>query len=193
MKLLLNNLHHYLRLWGLYCKGLGKWLVVSGITGLLCGVLGSAFHVGVEEATVYRMAHPWVLYTLPAAGLLVVAIYKFTHAEGQSTNNIIDEVQSGQGISLALLPAIFFSTIVTHLAGGSAGREGAALQMGGAIGFHTGRLLRLDDKDLRTATLTGMAAFFSALFGTPLAATIFAMAVVSVGLLYHGLPFLTVG
>jgi len=185
MKLLLNNLHHYLRLWGLYCKGLGKWLVVSGITGLLCGVLGSAFHVGVEEATVYRMAHPWVLYTLPAAGLLVVAIYKFTHAEGQSTNNIIDEVQSGQGISLALLPAIFFSTIVTHLAGGSAGREGAALQMGGAIGFHTGRLLRLDDKDLRTATLTGMAAFFSALFGTPLAATIFAMAVVSVGLLYH--------
>ena len=185
MKLLLNNLHHYLRLWGLYCKGLGKWLLVSGITGLLCGVLGSAFHVGVEEATVFRMAHPWVLYTLPAAGLLVVAIYKFTRAEGQSTNNIIDEVQSGQGISLALLPAIFFSTIVTHLAGGSAGREGAALQMGGAIGFNTGRLLRLDDKDLRTATLTGMAAFFSALFGTPLAATIFAMAVVSVGLLYH--------
>ncbi|MBQ9250945.1 MAG: chloride channel protein, partial [Oscillospiraceae bacterium] len=94
MKLLLNNLHHYLRLWGLYCKGLGKWLLVSGITGLLCGVLGSAFHVGVEESTVFRMAHPWVLYTLPAAGLLVVAIYKFTRAEGQSTNNIIDEVQS---------------------------------------------------------------------------------------------------
>ena len=185
MKLLLKNLHHYLRLWSLYCKGLGKWLLVSGITGLLCGVLGSAFHVAVEEATAFRMAHPWVLYTLPAAGLLAVGIYKFTGTEGQGTNNVIDEVQSGRGISPALLPAIFFATFVTHLAGGSAGREGAALQMGGAIGFNTGRLLRLDDKDLRMATMTGMAAFFSALFGTPLAATIFAMAVISVGLLYH--------
>ena len=185
MKLLLKNLHHYLRLWSLYCKGLGKWLLISGITGLLCGILGSAFHVAVEEATVFRMTHPWVLYTLPAAGLLAVGIYKFTGTEGQDTNNVIDEVQSGRGISLALLPAIFFATFVTHLAGGSAGREGAALQMGGAIGFNTGRLLRLDDKDLRMATMTGMAAFFSALFGTPLAATVFAMAVISVGLLYH--------
>ncbi|MBR1457053.1 MAG: chloride channel protein [Oscillospiraceae bacterium] len=185
MDLFLNNLRRYAALWRLYVKGLGKWLVISGITGLLCGVLGSAFHVGVEQATQLRLSHPWILYTLPAAGLLVVAIYKFTGTEGQSTNNVIDEVQSGRGISLALLPAIFFSTIVTHLAGGSAGREGAALQMGGAIGFTTGRLLHLDDRDLRTATLTGMAAFFSALFGTPLAATIFAMAVISVGLLYH--------
>ena len=79
----------------------------------------------------------------------------------------------------------FLTTLLTHLAGGSAGREGAALQMGGGIGYGMGRLLCLDDRDLRTATMTGMAAFFSALFGTPLAATIFAMGVVSVGLLYH--------
>ena len=74
---------------------------------------------------------------------------------------------------------------LNHLCGGSVGREGAALQMGGTIGFEVGRFLHLDDRDRRTATLAGMAAFFSALFGTPLAATVFAMAVISVGLLYH--------
>ena len=185
MRQVLNGLRRYAALWVLYGKGLGKWLLVSGVVGVFCGLLGSAFHIGVEYATEFRLTHSWVLYTLPAAGLLVVAIYRFTGTEGQNTNNIIEEVSSGRGLSPALVPAIFFSTIVTHLAGGSAGREGAALQMGGTLGFTAGRLLRLDDKDLRTATLTGMAAFFSALFGTPLAATIFASAVVSVGVLYH--------
>ena len=180
-----KRIGHALHVWTLYCKGLGKWLLVSGVTGTLCGLLGSAFHIGVHYATLFRQAQPWVLYTLPLAGLLAVAIYHFLGTEGQGTNNIIDEVQSGRGLSLQLLPSIFLATIVTHLAGGSAGREGAALQMGGTIGFSVGRLLHLDDKDLRTATLTGMAAFFSALFGTPLAASIFAMAVISVGVLYH--------
>ena len=180
-----KQLRHYPRLWLLYAKGLGKWLLVSSVTGVLCGLLGSAFDIGVEYATIFRHAHPWVLYTLPVMGLLVTAIYRLARTEGQNTNSIIDEVQQGRGLSLALLPAIFLSTVATHLAGGSAGREGAALQMGGTLGYAAGRLLRLDDRDLRTATLTGMAAFFSALFGTPLAATVFAMAVISVGLLYH--------
>ena len=181
----LENLHHYPKVWLLYIKALAKWLLISTATGLLCGALGTAFHLGVEVATEFRLSHPWVLYTLPAAGLLVVAIYKLFGAEGQSTNNILAEIQTGRGLSLALLPSIFFSTLVTHLAGGSAGREGAALQMGGTIGFKVGQYFCLDDRDLRTATMTGMAAFFSALFGTPLAATVFAMGVVSVGLLYH--------
>ena len=185
MKELLNDIRHFPHLWSLYFRGLGKWILVSLIAGVFCGLLGSAFHIGVEYATAFRLGHPEILYILPVAGLLVVAIYKLARSEGQSTNNIINEVQSGEGLQPGLLPAIFFSTVVTHLAGGSAGREGAALQMGGTIGFWTGRLLRLDDKDLRTATLVGMAAFFSALFGTPLAATIFAMAVISVGLIYH--------
>ena len=181
----LHNLRHFPKVWALYCKGLAKWFLISAAVGLVCGLLGSAFHWGVDWATTFRLGHPWVLFSLPAAGLAVVAIYRLTKVEGQSTNSIIDEVQSGRGLSLALLPAIFFSTLVTHLAGGSAGREGAALQMGGTIGYGAGKLFRLDDRDLRTATMAGMAAFFSALFGTPLAATIFAMGVISVGLLYH--------
>lgn len=175
----------YFSHWWIYVKALAKWFGVSYITGMACGMLGSAFHIGVEKATEFRGGHPWMLFLLPALGLVIVLTYKVTKVEGQGTDRILEEVQTGNGLSLALVPAIFISTILTHLGGGSAGREGAALQMGGAIGYHTGRILRLDDKDLRTATMTGMAAFFSALFGTPLAATVFAMGVISIGLIYH--------
>jgi H+/Cl- antiporter ClcA len=75
--------------------------------------------------------------------------------------------------------------VLTHLCGGSSGREGAALQMGGDIGYHVGRLFHLDDRDRRTVSQCGMAAFFSALFGTPLASTMFALMVESVGTIYH--------
>ena len=169
----------------LYLKAIAKWLLLSVITGILCGALGSAFHLGVDAVTAWRTNHAGFLWLLPAAGLAIVGIYSFFSVEGQSTDSIISEVQSGKGLNLKLIPAIFLSTLLTHLCGGSAGREGAALQMGGTLGFHIGRALHLDDRDLRTATLAGMAAFFSALFGTPLAAAVFAMAVISVGLLYH--------
>ncbi len=169
----------------IYIRALLKWVLVSGIVGILCGLLGSAFHIGVGLADAFRVEHRWLIFLLPAAGVAIVAIYDFFGVEGQSTNSIISEVQSGRGLKLNLIPSIFLSTLLTHLCGGSAGREGAALQMGGTIGYETGKLLRLDDRDLRTVTIAGMAAFFSALFGTPLAATIFAMAVISVGLLYH--------
>ena len=169
----------------LYIQALGKWLALASVTGVLCGLVGTAFHVGVARATALRGAHPWLVWCLPLAGLAIVGIYKLTKTEGMGTNDILDEVRLGRGLSIWLLPAIFLSTVLTHLCGGSAGREGAALQMGGDIGYHAGKLFRLDDRDLRTATLCGMAAFFSALFGTPLAATVFAIVVISVGVFYH--------
>ena len=169
----------------LYLRALVKWLLVSGLAGILCGLLGTAFHLGVDAVTAWRTAHHGFLWLLPAAGLAIAGIYAFFSVEGQSTNSIISEVQSGRGLKWNLIPAIFLSTLLTHLTGGSAGREGAALQMGGTIGFEVGRLLHLDDRDLRTATIAGMAAFFSALFGTPLAAAVFAVAVISVGLIYY--------
>lgn len=169
----------------LYIAAVAKWVSVSITTGIFCGMIGSAFHIGVHQATELRAEHPWLLWCLPLAGLLIVGFYKLTKTEGQGTNDIIDAVHMGKGLSILLLPAIFVGTILTHLCGGSAGREGAALQMGGTIGYHTGRLCGLDDRDLRTATMTGMAAFFSALFGTPLTATVFALVVISVGVLYH--------
>lgn len=179
-----DTLGYLAHLW-LYARALAHWAVVAGAIGALSGLLGSAFHIGVGLASAYRLAHPWVLWTLPVAGLAVVGIYHLLGVEGLSTDTVIDQVRTGHGLSLRLLPAIFTSTIITHLAGGSAGREGAALQMGGTVGLGVGRLLRLDDRDLRTATMAGMSAFFTALFGTPVTATIFALGVISVGAIYH--------
>ena len=181
----MESVKKWIRHIGLYLNVLGKWLTLAGITGICCGIGGSAFHIGVNYATLLRERYPWLLWCLPIAGLGIVAAYKLTKTEGQGTNDVIDAVHLGNGLSIWLLPAIFIGTILTHLCGGSAGREGAALQMGGDIGHHVGKLFHLDDRDLRTATLCGMAAFFSALFGTPLAATMFAIMVVSVGVFYH--------
>ena len=92
-------------------------------------------------------------------------------------------------VRLRLAPSIFITSVLTHLCGGSAGREGAALQLGGAISGNIGHLMHLDDKDSRTITMCGMAACFSALFGTPLAASVFAMEVISVGVMYYAALF----
>ena len=106
-----------------------RWLVLALPIGLLCGGIGTAFHLAVEAVTELRGAHGWLLWLLPAAGLAIVALYKGTKCEGVGTNNVIRAVQSGEAVSPLLVPAIFFGTVLTHLCGGSAGREGAALQM----------------------------------------------------------------
>lgn len=161
-----------------------QWFFLAIPTGLICGLVGTLFHLAVERVTELRADQPWLLFLLPAAGLLITALYKATKCEGVGTNNVIRAVQSGEPVSILLVPAIFLGTVLTHLCGGSAGREGAALQMGGSIGWNVGTLLHLKDHDRRTATISGMAAFFSALFGTPLTAALFAMMVEDVGLTF---------
>ena len=161
-----------------------QWFFLAIPTGLACGLVGTLFHLSVERVTELRAGQPWLLFLLPAAGLLITALYKVTKCEGVGTNNVIRAVQSGEPVSILLVPAIFLGTVLTHLCGGSAGREGAALQMGGSIGWNVGALLHLKDHDRRTATICGMAAFFSALFGTPLTAALFAMMVEDVGLTF---------
>ena len=161
-----------------------QWFFLAIPTGLICGLVGTLFHLSVECVTELRADQPWLLFLLPAAGLLITALYKATKCEGVGTNNVIRAVQSGEPVSILLVPAIFLGTVLTHLCGGSAGREGAALQMGGSIGWNVGTLLQLKDHDRRTATISGMAAFFSALFGTPLTAALFAMMVEDVGLTF---------
>ena len=163
---------------------LARWLLLAVPTGLVCGAVGTAFHLAVEHVTEWRAEHIWLLWLLPVAGLAIVALYKVTGCEGMGTNNVIRAVHSGESVSPLLVPAIFLGTVLTHLCGGSAGREGAALQMGGSIGYNIAKLFRFSDHDRRTATVCGMAAFFSALFGTPLAATLFAMMVEDVGLTF---------
>ena len=169
----------------LFLRGFLKWVLIAAFTGTLGGLVGSAFHISVSRASAFRAAHPRMLYLLPLAGVLIGLIYHFLHTENTNTNTIIDSIQLGERVPFALVPTIFLSTVLTHLCGGSAGREGAALQIGGGLGNLAGRIFRLDEKDMRIATLSGMSAVFAALFGTPLTATIFALEVISVGVLYY--------
>ena len=161
-------------MWEFICTFL-KWLIIAGVTGGIGGLVGSAFHLSVNWAATFRAAHPWLLWLLPVGGLLIAAIYRLTKMENKNTNAIIDAIHFGDKVPLLLVPAIYLSTVITHLFGGSAGREGAALQIGGSLGCYIGRVFHLDEKDLRIATL----------FGTPLTATIFALEVISVGVFYY--------
>ena len=178
---------------GLYVAALLKWMAVGALVGGVGGFVGAAFHLGVSYATAVRQAHPWILYLLPVGGVVIAGLYKLCRLEGKGTNAVIESVHFGKSVPTLLVPLIFVATVITHLLGGSAGREGAALQIGGGIGYRTGTLLRLGEKDLPLATLCGMSGVFAALFGTPLTATVFALEVISVGVLYYAglLPCIT--
>lgn len=138
---------------GLYVAALLKWMAVGVLVGGVGGFVGAAFHLGVSYATAVRQAHPWILYLLPMGGVVIAGLYKLCRLEGKGTNAVIESVHFGKSVPTLLVPLIFVATVITHLLGGSAGREGAALQIGGGIGYRTGTLLRLGEKDLPLATL----------------------------------------
>ncbi len=163
-----------------------KWLIFAALTGLSLGLVGTAFGKGVAMATAFRTDHPQILFALPLAGVLIIWMYQWERKqEHSSTNMVLDAIHAEREIPLKTAPLIFISTILTHLFGGSAGREGAALQLGGSIGNFLGRILRIDENDRRVMIMAGMSAAFSALFGTPMAATVFSMEVVSVGIMHY--------
>ena len=155
--------------------------------GTICGLVGTAFHICVEYATGFREYNHMIIYFLPLAGIVIVFIYRICgirHSKG--TNLVIGSIRSVEDeIPSRMAPLIFISTVITHLFGGSSGREGAALQIGGSIGVSIGKLFKLDDSDKHILTLCGMSAVFSALFGTPITAALFSMEVISIGILYY--------
>ena len=163
-----------------------KWMLFACIIGLIVGAVGILFHYGIHYATQLRLTQPWILWLLPIGGLLIVFLYRICGMDkDRGTNFVLTAVRSNEKLSLKTAPLIFVSTIITHLCGGSAGREGAALQIGGSIAAKLGRVIKLDEKDSRIMTMCGMSAAFAALFGTPLTAAVFAMEVVSVGVIYY--------
>lgn len=171
-------------------KALLLWLVMGSIVGAVCGVAGGAFHYAVEGATILRGNRPWLLYLLPVAGLMIVWTYRAGKMENDSgTNQIIASVRSGRRPPLRLAPLIFFGSVLTHLCGGSAGREGAALQIGGSLASGVGRLFKLGERRMNMIIMCGMSGLFSALFGTPLTAAVFSMEVVSIGIFHYSALF----
>jgi H+/Cl- antiporter ClcA len=163
-----------------------KWVIFAILVGLVVGLCGTAFYYGMTLVTVLRAQNPWLIFLLPVGGLIIVGLYHLFHDEKDTgTNLVISAIHSGDELPFRMAPLIFISTLITHLFGGSAGREGAALQMGGSIGNTLGKIFRFDEKDKHVMIMCGMSAAFSALFGTPMAAAIFSMEMISVGIMYY--------
>jgi H+/Cl- antiporter ClcA len=161
----------------------GKWLLILLPVGALVGSSVAFFLWSLDWVTLSRWQHPWLLYLLPVAGLVLGLVYHHFGRSVESGHNLIlEEIhEPGGGVPLRMAPLVLFGTLVTHLFGGSAGREGTAIQMGGSIAGRCGRLLRLNSAETRMVLMAGVAAGFGAVFGTPLAGAIFALEVLSIG------------
>ena len=165
----------------LYVSAFAKWTFFSLIVGCVGGGVGALFAHLISFVTDVRMNNEWLLYLLPLGGVAIALIYHLLKVEHQGTNQVFEAVRSEKRVPCRLAPAIAISAGITHLLGGSAGKEGAALQLGGSVATLIGRIFRCDDKDRHILTVSGMAAVFAAVFGTPMGAAVFAVEVVSVG------------
>ncbi|MBR3503319.1 MAG: chloride channel protein [Clostridia bacterium] len=175
----MKNLAH--RVYG-YISTFLRWIILSVIVGVVCGFVGTLFSVCIGYATRWREQLPWLLYLLPLGGLLIASLYRLMKQPlTLGVDKLFLSIQDHSDVPMAMAPLIFLSTFITHLCGGSAGREGAALQLGGTLGNRIAKALRLRDNDRDTMTLIGMGALFSALFGTPLTAILFVMEVLALG------------
>ena len=163
-----------------------KWFLISVGVGVIVGSISSLFGHTLIYVNQLRSQFPWVIYFLPVGGLLIVALYRGSrNTNDKGTNTVVASIQESTDIPFLMAPLIFISTTVTQLVGGSAGREGAALQLGGSIAKKLGKLYGLSGDSQRAIVMCGMSAGFSALFGTPLAAAIFSLEVVSVGIMHY--------
>ena len=155
------------------------------MTGLVVGGASAVFAGCIKAATEYRDTHNWIFMLLPVAGVLIVFMYEKIGRQDGGTNQVLATIKSKDDVPFLSAPLIFVSTLLTHLTGGSAGREGASIQFGGSIGNWLGKLAHLDEFDHHVMIMCGMSAAFAAVFGTPMAAAVFAMEVVSVGVMYY--------
>lgn len=163
-----------------------KWTLISVVIGLTVGVVGTVFGHCVAWATQVWNRYHWTVFLMPAAGLLIVWLYRACREEkNRGTDMVIEAVSANEEVTFATAPLIFISTILSHCVSASLGREGAALQLGGSLGNLIGKVMKLDEKDKKVAVMCGMSAGFAALFGTPLAAAVFAMEVISIGVMYY--------
>ena len=168
-----------------YLKTFLKWTLLGVLLGTIGGGIGAVFHHALHFVTHLRNTHGWLLLLLPVAGIATVAIYRLLgQRNNRGTNEIIDAALEGKPVSPLVAPAIFLASALTHLCGGSAGREGAALQLGGSTASLLARTLRLSENDTTVAIMAGMSAVFAGLFGTPLTACLFTMEFESVGTIF---------
>ena len=162
-------------------RAVTEWCQWAIPVGLLAGSASALFLWSLDRATETRETFPWLIWLLPVAGFGVGWIYQRIgqKAEG-GTNLIIEQIHSPSGgVPARLTPLVLIGTLVTHLCGGSAGREGTAVQMGGSIASALGRRFQLPAVTLRVVLMTGVAAGFGSIFGTPVAGAVFALEVIA--------------
>ncbi len=168
-----------------YFRRLFKWGLLGLIIGVLGGFVGALFSHTLALVTNLRAENSWLIFLLPLGGFATVGLYRiFKMSNNRGTNEIIDAILSNKPVKALVAPLIFISTAITHLFGGSAGREGAALQLGGAGASALAKLFRLHAEERTVLIMSGMSAVFAGLFGTPLTATFFTMEFESVGTIF---------
>ncbi len=164
-----------------------KWVLIAVPVGAAIGSAVALFLWSLEGATDFRHHHTWLLFLLPVGGVGIGLMYgAFGKSVAAGNNLIVDEIHApGGGVPARMAPLVLIGTVATHLFGGSAGREGTAIQMGGSIAAEVGRRLRLDAVDTRQLLTAGVAGGFGAVFGVPLAGAIFAVEVLALGRLNY--------
>ena len=160
-----------------------KWILISLIIGIGGGLLGTLFHISVEHVIELREKHSFIILFLPLGGLVIAFMYNLFRSNGNiDTKRVFQSIKEDKDVPLVMIPLIFIGTVITHMLGGSAGREGAALQLGGSMGYNMGKALKQKNDNLKLFVSAGMSSVFSALFGTPLTATVFSLEVTRVGM-----------
>ncbi|MBP3653877.1 MAG: chloride channel protein [Oscillospiraceae bacterium] len=172
-----------------------NWTFLSCFVGVAGGLVGVMFYKSIGFVTGIRLANPWLVYFLPFAGLVIAFLYRILDMKKDPGTNLLITavVAHHQHVPQRMAFLIFTATVITHLFGGSVGRESASLQLGGCCGNGIGRLFHLNEHDRKLITMCGMSALFSAVFGTPITATVFVIEFISVGIMHYSalVPCLT--
>ncbi len=154
-----------------------KWFFICIICGLIIGSSTALFLFSLDQLTQWRESNLWIIYSLPIIGFAIGAMYFYIGGETKKGNNLLlEEHQDPQAkVPFKMAPLVFIGTLLTHLGGGSAGREGTAVQMGGAIADQFTCIFKLNDTQRKTILIIGISGGFAAVFGTPIAGAIFAL------------------